>query len=103
GSALADAYATNAADASSASSFGLGGFQAIYTFQYDVTDLSIRTLTFTTSFDGDAFNSIDAQSVPTPIAAADTQGSYTVSIIPAPGAAALLGLGGLLAARRRRA
>lgn len=30
-------------------------------------------------------------------------GSVTVTIVPAPGAAALLGLGGLLAARRRRA
>lgn len=36
------------------------------------------------------------------IAAAQT-GTVTVQVIPAPGAAALLGLGGLLAARRRRA
>ena len=29
-------------------------------------------------------------------------GSFTLRIVPAPGAAALLGLGGLVAARRRR-
>jgi len=103
GSSGAAAYLDFADEVGDASSFGIGGFQAIYTFQYDVTSLAARALVFTTSFDGDAFRLIDAQSVPTSIAAVDTQGSYTVNIIPAPGAAALLGLGGLLVARRRRA
>lgn len=103
GSALAGQYSDTATAPSDATTFGLGAWQAIYTFQYDVTSLTARTLTFRTNLDGDAFNAIDLQNVPTSIAAADTQGSYSVNIIPAPGAAALLGLGGLLAARRRRA
>jgi len=103
GSALAGQYSDNATAPSDATTFGLGAWQAIYTFQYDVTSLTARTLTFRTNLDGDAFNAIDLQNVPTSIAAVDTQGSYSVNIIPAPGAAALLGLGGLLVARRRRA
>ncbi|MBX3406359.1 MAG: hypothetical protein KF869_06310 [Phycisphaeraceae bacterium] len=82
---------------------GLGSFIPLFVVRYDVTDLTARSLVI--SFNGfiSAFSGYaDGQPV---VAVADTavSASYTINIVPAPGAAALLGLGGLVAARRRRA
>jgi hypothetical protein len=87
------------------SNWGVNTWVNVYTFQYDVTAFNARTVTFQTSFVGSTFfNAVDGSGVPNAIPfQGESQGSYTVTITPAPGAAALLGLGGLLAARRRRA
>lgn len=82
---------------------GLGSFIPLFVVRYDVTDLTARNLTITfngfiTAFAGYA----DGQPVQA-ISATGISTTYTVSIVPAPGAAALLGLGGLVATRRRRA
>ncbi len=85
--------------------WGVNTWVPVYTFQYDVTDFTARTITFSTNFVGSTyFTSADSSGVPNAIVfGQESQGSYTVQITPAPGAAALLGLGGLVAARRRRA
>lgn len=95
---LTDGVTPNAA-------WAVGDWVSVYTFQYDVTDFTARTVVFQTNFVGSTyFTSIDGQGIPNAIVfGQETQGSYTVTITPAPGAAALLGLGGLVAARRRRA
>jgi len=85
--------------------WGVDQWVNAYTFQYDVSDFTARTLVVQTNFVGSTyFNAVDGGGVPNALLfQGESQGSYTVSIVPAPGAAALLGLGGLLAARRRRA
>lgn len=89
-------------NANSTNNFGADGFIPLFVVRYDVTDLTARQLTFT--FDGfvTAFSGF-AGGLAVEAATVEGQTSYTVNIVPAPGAAALLGLGGLVALRRRRA
>jgi hypothetical protein len=90
-------------DANAGNNFGNQGFITLAVFRYDVTDLTARNLVFTWNGFVTAFNGYDAGGLPIEVASPEGSVSYTVSIVPAPGAAALLGLGGLIAARRRRA
>ncbi len=83
-----------------------GVWDNVFAWAYTNTDPTARTVMFnfadvagySSVFDGTANgqpNAVDSGEIGT--------ASFTVNIVPAPGAAALLGLGGLLAARRRRA
>jgi len=96
--ALVDGDATEA-------QFGRNNFIPVYTFQIDFTNLAVRSVMFTSDISFTAFSMFDANNVPNSVTGVQSLPvpAYTVSIVPAPGAAALLGLGGLLAARRRRA
>lgn len=87
-----------------------GIWENIYAFSYTATDVStFRTVTFNfadpTGFSA-PFSGISGGQ-PNPIVSGYARNgatySFNVGVIPAPGAAALLGLGGLVAARRRRA
>lgn len=82
--------------------FGLGQYIPLFIVRYDVTNLTARTLTFTYNGFITAFSGFVAGQ-PVEAATVNIAPTYTVTITPAPGAAALLGLGGLVAARRRRA
>jgi len=85
--------------------FGRNNFIPIYTFQLDFTNLAVRSVVFTSDIAFTAFSTFDINNIPNSVSGVTSLPvpSYTVSIIPAPGAAALLGLGGLVVARRRRA
>ncbi len=77
-----------------------GGEGKFYTFTWSTTDTSARTVTISLNSEnplGSVIRNADGN-VLTPT----TAGTITIEIIPAPGAAALLGLGGLVAIRRRR-
>lgn len=82
--------------------FESGNFIPLFIVRYDVTDLTQRALTFTYNGFITSFTGFD-NGAPIEDTTVNISPSYTVQITPAPGAAALLGLGGLLAARRRRA
>ena len=88
--------------ANAGNDFGNQGFIPLFITRYDVTDLTARTLTFTYEGFVTAFSGF-VGGLPVEALTQNISATYTVSIVPAPGAAALLGLGGLLAARRRRA
>lgn len=85
--------------------FGKDAWAPIYTFQYNVTNLAERVIDFGGTFAAfTAFSSYDTNGVPNSVQVTNAAvPTYRVTVTPAPGAAALLGLGGLLAARRRRA
>jgi MYXO-CTERM domain-containing protein len=85
--------------------FGRDSWAPIYTLQYNFTNLTPREVTFGGTFAAfTAFSSYDASGVPNSVQVQNLPvPGYTVTVAPAPGAAALLGLGGLVAARRRRA
>lgn len=101
GNTVADFTAGNIVSAA----FGSGNYVPVYAFQYDITSNTARTLTFRTNFSASFFTGADANNVPTGVTnpSSVVQGTYSVDIVPAPASAALLGLGGLVAARRRRA
>jgi len=97
---------TSAPDHRSGSSSN-GLFWGLFAVDFNPTGLAAGQYTFTVSQTGVAqyYPRIGTANAS---AAIESQGgfqgsSFTVSVIPAPGAAALLGLGGLLVARRRRA
>ncbi len=81
----------------------------LYRFRYTVANLSARTLQFRIN------NALGSTFATLVAAGADWSGNTTggaaqvsatgldIAVIPAPASAALLGLGGLVAARRRRA
>lgn len=80
----------------------------VYRFNYNIISTATRALTFSVSnaqaqtFINLGFaNGVWGPNNPQNATAVTTAGA-TVAIVPAPGAAALLGLGGLVAARRRR-
>jgi uncharacterized protein (TIGR03382 family) len=89
-------------DNNAGNNFGADGFIPLFIVRYDVTDLSARSLTFTYEGFVTAFSGF-AGGLAVEAATVEGSTSYTVNIVPAPGAAALLGLGGLVALRRRRA
>lgn len=86
-----------------------GNFVQLYRFRYTVANLSARTLQFRIN------NALGSTFATLVAAGADWSGNTTggaaqvsatgldIAVIPAPASAALLGLGGLVAARRRRA
>lgn len=96
---LAQADYTN--NLNTGAEFGLGVFVPLFAVRYDVNTIDLSQLTFTftgyiTSFSGFASGQpVEAQTI-------DASTTYTVSIIPAPGAAAVLALAGVAAVRRRR-
>jgi hypothetical protein len=72
-----------------------------------VTGTSTQTLNFSTAtidpgFDLSAVTGMTIQFIAVSSSASATVSNFTYTLVPTPGAAALLGLGGLLAARRRR-
>ncbi len=86
---------------------------AIGGFAYQPFSVAAPTLLSQAVFDPNVFTAVQAPQNAGPVlswaqlATTPTSGNYTITLtgaefIPAPGAAALLGLGGLLAARRRR-
>ncbi len=78
---------------------GIGGaWSDVYKFNYATSDVSARTLTLDVFAEFGGYQSSNGLQQPAPIAA----GSFDILFVPAPGAAALLGAGGLLAMRRRR-
>lgn len=88
--------------------YGKDNFVPVLIFAYTVTDFTQRSITFSLSFPSlpggftnqspvDFPNSIVELSLPSALP------TYTLNVVPAPASAALLGLGGLVAARRRRA
>lgn len=89
---------------------GLGAYYGLFSFNFVAgSTLGSGNITFTASFDADAsppnnkFGFFDDGN-PVPITSPNaTGGTATAPVIPAPGAFALIGLGGLVAARRRRA
>jgi len=95
-------------DNSAAAEFGLVDADAdddyipLFITRLDVTSLELRTITITYAGFITAFSSY-ANGQPVESTTSTISTTYTVSVVPAPGAAALLGLGGLVVARRRRA
>jgi len=85
-----------------------GHWVELYRFLYVIPNSVARTLSFTIdgaqaqTFSQFAFGD-GIWGPANPANATITTTNYSLSIVPAPGAAALLGLGGLLAGRRRRA
>ncbi|HMN40938.1 MAG TPA: PEP-CTERM sorting domain-containing protein [Phycisphaerales bacterium] len=88
--------------------FAQGQFIDIYRFRYTVTNFANRALVFTLEgLTSQTFNSLAYAGGQWGIDSATFTGQVnltplTVQVVPAPASAALLGLGGLVAARRRR-
>lgn len=82
---------------------GLGEFIPLFVVRYDVTDLTARNLDITFTGFITAFQGYASGQPVEAISDTAVSATYRITIVPAPGAAALLGLGGLVAARRRRA
>lgn len=91
-------YDANVVDGSE---FGLGEFVPILTVRYDLASLTPRTINFTFNGQIRGFTEF-TNSLPTGLPFVPFSATYSVQIIPAPGSAALLVLGGLAAARRSR-
>lgn len=72
-----------------------------YVFEYTVTDPDVRAITYTSYHEG-VFIYQDAFGTSIPYAMHITPTTFWINI-PAPGGMVLLGLGGLVAVRRRRA
>jgi hypothetical protein len=90
------------------SNVAAGVWDNVYAFAYTNLSSEARVVTFNFSDVGQfssVYNGINQeQGQPNPVDSGPIGGaSFTLTIVPAPGAAALLGLGGLVAARRRRA
>lgn len=93
--------------------YGLNTWVPVFTAVYNVADVStIRTITLTPALSGTGagdsglrgFRGINnSQGVDSWQIDNGGLPAFSIRVIPAPGAAALLGLGGLVAARRRRA
>ena len=87
--------------------FGQGQFIDLYHFRYTVTNFAQRDVTFTLRdlsaqvFNQFVFNNGAWGSVNLP--ATFTSSILTIGVVPTPASAALVGLGGLVAVRRRRA
>lgn len=85
-----------------------GTWDNVYAFSYTNMSDTPRVVTFNFA-DIAGFSSVydginQDQGQPNPVPSGNIgTASFSLAIVPAPGAAALLGLGGLLAARRRRA
>jgi len=103
-------FSDNAGGPSDAASFALNAWQPIYTFQFDVLYPGWM-IVFRTHLDAHGFTRLDGNNLPIEFPLVATQSIYSLNVLagpnagqifPTPGAAALLGLGGLLAARRRR-
>jgi hypothetical protein len=90
--------------------FGNGQFTDVYRFRYTVSSFTTRTVNFVLRnigaqvFQQFGFNNgaWGAQNVTVDAASISASG-YSLSVTPAPATVALMGLGGLVAARRRRA
>jgi len=84
-----------------------GIWENVYAFSYTLNSNAAREVTFTfadpTGFSSPFRGTFGGQPDPIVSGYARNAATYSFNVIPAPGAAALLGLGGLLAARRRRA
>lgn len=101
---------TNAVDSTIANTyFGAGGnWVDLYRFRYTVTNFAGRTVNVgLTGLSAQVFTNLQESGgnwgpdAPTSITAVSGTGT-SFNVIPAPASAALLGLGGLVAARRRR-
>lgn len=92
---------------------GRDAYFSTFRFTVTLTDLSVREITFNlngtmsalsgVTFLGGEEGDMANWTLAPAITGIPANGSFTLAIVPAPGAAALLGLGGLVAARRRRA
>lgn len=88
--------------------FSQGAYNDIYRFRYVVSNFANRTLTFTLqgvtaqTFSQFVFSNGSWGLNTSTFAGAINVTPLTVNVTPAPASAALLGLGGLVAARRRR-
>ena len=87
--------------------FGATGFVAVYNFNYTIASNAIRTITFSVAnAQAQTFLSLAVANgvwgPANPQNATTLASGALVAVTPAPGAAALLGLGGLMVARRRR-
>jgi len=98
-----DQFASVAAGFASAGQFGLNTEIPLFTFMYDVSSFAARILTFRITGEAGSFVGFATGAPIAGPTSATFSEIYSVNVIPAPGAAALLGLGGLLVARRRRA
>lgn len=86
----------------SPAAWGVDNWINVYAFQYDLLGFASPTLTFSTDFIASYFTMITPEGVPNSIEfPTTTQGTYVLTL-PAPTAAAVLGLGALWASRRRR-
>jgi hypothetical protein len=88
-------------------------WDSIFFITYTVTDLTARTITFdwqakgTTAFPGTSadtmiYRSAAGQYTTSSAAISSVTDGVSIQVVPTPGSAALLGLGGALAVRRRR-